>query len=182
MTQYQVQNNTELQNAIERLRLALEAIEAAEKKPSQAEVLEVLLARDEVKTALENISNPDTKEVDTVIQLDERLQKQAKVLARQGNISDWRASVNPDESSWWWFFQKVKKINSWDRLDWMWNLLTAGSLAVTASLFVTMGQALAVGGGFTWQQSFAGIAQGTGLLVIAQGSLTAKGQERVKAM
>jgi tetratricopeptide (TPR) repeat protein len=182
MTQYNVQPSSDLQNAIERYSQALTSVEAAAPKPSQAEILEVLLARDEVKNALETASNTDTKQVDTIIQLDKRLQKQAKVLARQGDLPAWRTSIKPDESAWWWFFHTVKKVNKWDRLDWVWNLLTAGSLAVTASLFITMAQALAVGGGLSWQQSFVGIAQGTGLLVIAQSSLTSKGQERVKTL
>ncbi|WP_071517735.1 tetratricopeptide repeat protein [Geitlerinema sp. PCC 9228] len=181
MTQYQAQSTTALPEAIARYTQALEALEADTSKPSPPTVLEVLLARDEVKNALEDTDKADPQDVNTIIQLDQRLQKQAKVISRRGDLPNWRNSLKPDESSWWWFFQTVKKVNQWDRLDWLWNLLTAGSLAVTASLFITIFQALSVGGGVTWQQSFAGIAQGTGLLVIAQSSLTSKGQERVKA-
>ncbi|MDB9314830.1 tetratricopeptide repeat protein [Spirulina sp. CS-785/01] len=180
MTKSQVSPTSELQSAIDRYSHALDSVEKKSPQPSESEILEVLLARDEVKSTLEGITDAETQQVETLIKLDDRLNKQARVIARCGNLPDWRKSVKPDDSAWWWFFQTRKKVNQWDRMDWLWNLLSAGCLAITASLFITIFRSLAVGGGITWQQSFAGIAQGTGLIVLAQSSLTSKGQERVQ--
>jgi tetratricopeptide (TPR) repeat protein len=171
---------TELERSLELYQEALEAIESAAPNISEEQALNVLLARDTIEELLPDKSQLSETEVIALIQLDERLHNQGKAIARSVKLAKLRQPLNPDEdSAWWWFFTSTKQIDPWDRLDWVWNLVTAGALALGGSyMFITL-QAFAVGGlGVT--EAFSTIAQASGIALLGKGALTSDGHKQVQ--
>ncbi len=114
-----------------------------------------------------------------LIELDQRLQQQAEAIAKAAPLDAWRKSRQPSEDAWWWYFQPGAEKEVWNRFDWLWNALTAVTLALTASLMVGIYQALSVGG-LSWLETLSTIAQGAGLALVGKGALTMAGQRQVR--
>ncbi|NES80644.1 MAG: tetratricopeptide repeat protein [Moorea sp. SIO2B7] len=178
-----VNSNTSLNldHALEGYDKALSVIEQIKSKSSEQQVLEVLVARDTVEIALTAETQPNIESIANLLALDERLKNQTEAIATSGKLEKWRESLHPPESAWWWFCQSAKKIDSWDRFDWLFNGLTAGMLAVSSSLIITILQALSVNG-LNWQETLTAIAQGAGVIAIGQGALSPQGNKNVKAV
>ena len=172
--------NVEPDVALERYAAAVSAIEGAAGLSAE-QALEALLARDALRALSPETPEP-TRHMAALIELDQRLQRQAGAIAKAAPLETWRQSRQPDEDAWWWFFQPPEADHgAWDRFDWVWNGLTAGALALAASFMMGIYQALSVGG-LSWKETFSTILQGAGLALIGQGALTATGQQKIKAM
>jgi tetratricopeptide (TPR) repeat protein len=166
---------------LKRYDMALSAIEAATPDFTAAQVLETLLARDALRTALADTQLEPCRHMAQLIELDRRLQQQAEAIAKAMPLEAWCNSRQPAEDAWWWLFQPQLEPESWNRFDWLWNGLTAGALALAASFMVGIYQALSVGG-LSWSETFSTIAQGAGLALVGQGALTTAGQQKVKTV
>jgi hypothetical protein len=157
----------------------LSILEVAAPHPNAAQVLETLLARDDLRIALRDTHSENAGHMARLIELDRRLQQQAVAIANAVPLGEWRSSRQPPEDAWWWFFQPHPEPDIWNHFDWVWNGLTAGALALAASFMMGIYQALSVGG-LSWRETFSTIAQGAGLALVGQGALTTTGQQKVK--
>ncbi|MCL1463903.1 hypothetical protein [Argonema galeatum] len=130
---------SELDRAMERYTKALSAIETANPKPSQQEILEVLVARDTVSATLSQNQNHSSETLVTLINLDTRLRQQADPMAAIGKLEEWRSSLYPPETAWWWFFQRHHKhLSVWEKYDWLWDTITVGCLLLTSSFMSSL--------------------------------------------
>ncbi|MEC4893581.1 MAG: tetratricopeptide repeat protein [Oscillatoria sp. PMC 1051.18] len=86
--------------AIDRYEKALVKLEEPP-QPSSAELLEVLLARDAVEVAESGQKQPPMERLAKIIALDDRLRKQAKVIADDNLLDEWKESLKPADN-WWW--------------------------------------------------------------------------------
>lgn len=129
MTDLNKNSASELDLAIVDYVTALNEFEQEAPK-SEGKTLNVLLARDAVAVALNSPTQSSATTIASLLQLDERLKAQAGAIAEAGKLEEWRSSLNPPESAWWWFFQPAKQVHSWDRFDDLWNGLSV--LCITA--------------------------------------------------
>ncbi|MBL1260688.1 MAG: tetratricopeptide repeat protein [Thiotrichaceae bacterium] len=164
----------------------LERVEKDRSKLKKDEVLSLLLARDEVEAAF-NVK-PDEKSIELLCLfdvdeklsgLDHRLKKLGDVIANTISLDKWCTRLQREEAAWWWQFKPARKVDAWDRVDWLWDALTLGTLALGASFMVSIISALSVGS-LTVTATLSTIAQIGGLAIVSQGALTKRGQEKVR--
>lgn len=170
-----------LEDAIAQYSTTLSVLEDPNYKPNLAEVLAILLARDEVQNALEK-SKASPESYAKLIELDRQLKSNKDRLNDDDKLAACRQSVQPPESAWWWYLaaptppgQKDRR----DRFDWAWNVLSGLCLVGATTFMVNTARAFS-SEGFDLAQTFGTVAQGAGLAVVAKGALTEKGHEQVK--
>ena len=154
---------------------------------SKEQILRLLLMRDAVEESLQEIEIASTEKraiaLTVLSDLDSCLKKQAHALVRDNKLADCRQSRRPPELAWWWWLEPyVPKFSGHklDRLDWLWNVLSASCLVGSASLLTITAQAFSAVGGLDLLQALSTISQATGLVLVASGTLTDKGQKLVK--
>ncbi|MEM6253026.1 MAG: hypothetical protein AAF821_08895 [Cyanobacteria bacterium P01_D01_bin.156] len=152
---------------------------------TKQQILRLLLVRDAVDSKLKSQKSiiQQAKVLARLSDLDDRLQRLAPHLVKEGRLADCRRSRQPDETAWWWWLEAYipePARHRLDRFDWLWNLLSAASLMLSASLVTITAQAFSVVGGFDLLQTFSTLSQATGLVVIAGGSLTQRGRKLIK--
>ncbi|HBK66810.1 MAG TPA: hypothetical protein DD000_25775, partial [Cyanobacteria bacterium UBA11166] len=149
-------------------------------KLSKRKIIEIFLSRDRI----ENLKTEEEFSVNQyalLIEWDERLKSFAKALAKQFPLADYRQSVNPPESSWWWFLDSFfpPEVHKKDRFDWLWYGLTLGCAVVATTFGTTTAQAFS-SEGFDILGTFSTVTQGVGVLLLAGGALTENGKETVE--
>ncbi len=164
----------------------LQRVEKSHPKMVKGDVLELLLARDELETTFNVRPDEDSDELLSLFDVDERLsaldfrlKKIGEKLANTISLDKWRVRLHREESAWWWHFKPTRHVGTWDRVDWLWDALTLGSLALGASFMVSIISALSVGS-LTVASTLSTIAQVGGLAIVSQGALTQRGQEKVR--
>ncbi len=171
---------------IEHYQFLLEQVEKSRAQLARKDVLSLLLARDEVEAAF-NVQ-PDEESDDLfclfdvdqrLSALDHRLKKIGELIADTISLDKWRIRLHREERAWWWQFTPTRKVDTWDRVDWLWDALTLGALALGASFMVSIISALSVGS-LTVAATLSTIAQIGGLAIVSQGALTKRGQEKVR--
>ncbi len=179
--------STELAAAIKRYEDALHVVEKNKARSDKSQILALLVARDELENLFTLKEKPDDKEFSQlftidqqVVELDIRLRRLEDVIASTISIDKWKLRLNrDDEKHWWWQFEPPRHVDTWDRLDWLWDMLTLGTLAVAASFMVSIISALSVGS-LTVASTLSTIAQVGGLAIVSQGALTENGQQKVR--
>ena len=154
---------------------------------SKQQILRLLLVRDTVEQNLQEIEIASSEEraiaLTVLSDLDSHLKKHAQALVKDDLLADCRQSRRPPETDWWWWLEPYCSKSSGhklDRLDWLWNILSASCLVGSASFLTITAQAFSSVGGFDLLQSLSTISQATGLVLVASGTLTDKGQQLVK--
>jgi tetratricopeptide (TPR) repeat protein len=150
-------------------------------------VLEVLLARNSVQTALE-----DSKSISTLIFLkleeqDARLRKHRTTIHRVVSDSNWCSLMNPPPEAWWWYLEPPtlfpcleKPHPILDKLDGLWKFFTIVTLAISITFIINTLQRI-LAGGSAITGIFAVMIQTT--LGLAGGSaLTNNGREVLESM
>jgi tetratricopeptide (TPR) repeat protein len=165
---------TSLDKVIGQFSEKLAIIEKSGLHSTQEHILQVLLARDAVQADLEAHRDILPHKAYLMLQLDNRLRKQASLITRLVNLDIWRATFRPPAVSWWWSFESV--IDRPDRFGWIWSSLTALLLTLAVSLFVDTSSRLLKGNPDT-VGTFAVISQGLLFLLTAGGVLTQSGRE-----
>ena len=117
--------------AIQKYEEILSQLETATSPAEQ--VLPVLLARDEVRDALQEVECPPISLLLYLSELDKRLREQQAIITGATDYSHWRDSFQPPDSSWWWYFS-TPIYHWWQSLDWLWNGLTLVFLTIAVSL------------------------------------------------
>ena len=154
---------------------------------SKPQILRLLLVRDGVERSLQEVEITSTEEraiaLAVLSDLDSCLKKQARDIVMDDKLADCRQSRRPPETHWWWWLESYAPKYSGhklDRLDWLWNVLSASCLVVSASLLTITAQAFSAVGGLDLLQALSTISQATGIVLVASGTLTDKGQKLVK--
>ena len=174
------QSNSRLDQAIADYAATLKVIEDAASSPSFDQIIEVLVARDAVENLRQTAKATTGKSLAQLIQLDQRLKAQGETLAQSVQLTDCRRSIQPPESAWWWRLEPAPaKYPWWSRFDWCWNLLTVGCLVVAGTFATNTAQAFSTSG-FDLLATFSTITQGAGLVLVAGGALTDRGQKVVE--
>ncbi|MCP4694565.1 MAG: hypothetical protein GY859_41430 [Desulfobacterales bacterium] len=176
----------ELNQKIDRYEESLTEVEKFKAKSPNTRplILELLIARDDIEQILREMNDVDKttfeklcKSDDKLIALDERLKKKGVMIADTVSLEKWRGRFSPPEYAWWWFFSP--SLPPWDRFDWVWNALTAGVLALTASYMYNIYSAIHVGNA-SITTTFSTIAQAAGLALIGGGALSDRGRKKVQ--
>ncbi|MDJ0733040.1 MAG: tetratricopeptide repeat protein [Nostocaceae cyanobacterium] len=144
---------------------------------SQKQILRILVARDRVQSALNDLSQTSDDQLLKVIELDNRLKQQAHKINQIAKLADWRNSLNIPVTSWWWFLQSPS--HPLDNFDWLWNALTVASLTASLSLVVDISTRF-LSGGTGFLSSFAVISQSLLTLLTAGSVLTKAGHKGVE--
>lgn len=74
--------------------------------PAKEQILDVLIARDAVQTALLTHSPPPRWSLLKVNELDNCLKGQSISIVQDINLADWRSLINPPPNNWWWFLDE----------------------------------------------------------------------------
>lgn len=167
-----------LEAAVESYAVTLAVLEsAATTHPSKQQILDVLKTRDEVYTVLTDKNQTNKEILIKIIELDNRLKKQAGLITQIVQLSDWRASLHPPAVAWWWFLEPPT--NRWDRLDWLWNALSITCITASISLVVDISSRFLTGTPDTFG-AFTITTQSVLTLLAAGGALTKAGQEAIE--
>lgn len=119
--------------------IALQQLEAIAPTYTEAEILEVLSARNTLRSVLAQQSGTyiPSATLHQVLDLDERLRSHAAAIAQYGDLEAWCESLEPADTAWWWRFQRPP--HPLERLDWLWSALTMACLTASVSILVALG-------------------------------------------
>lgn len=86
-------------------------------------------------------------DLNEIMHLDNHLRQYSIQLARTGHLEAWR-EICKKQKVWWWSFQKPTHV--FDRLDWLWKLLTVCFIIASLSLTVDLATRFWKGGADVW--------------------------------
>lgn len=93
-------------NAYENYSAKLSELEQAASDMTDEQILEVLIARNLVDEELAGKTREYPAEtLINLMNLDDRLKKQAELIHQKVSLNDWRTSMGPGTESWWWFLE-----------------------------------------------------------------------------
>jgi tetratricopeptide (TPR) repeat protein len=170
-----------LNNHLERYRVAIEHIHQGKvNELTLTDRLEPLLARDAIQLACADDARPTAQELEQILQLDRQLQNLANCIFCDADVYACRDQVRPGDSAWWWFLevQQPSPPAYLTTLDGLWKLGAAACLALAATFMTQTVQAFSTQG-FDVLGTMGAIAQGAGLAIVAQGTLTDNGKDRL---
>ncbi|TAD80647.1 MAG: hypothetical protein EA001_00295 [Oscillatoriales cyanobacterium] len=173
---------TALQQSIQAYDQALQQLWAAQ-DPAFRLILEVMRSRDRLQIDLADLVEVTSDDLEKVVQLDLQLQQNFSQLAGDHtSFEQAKNSFQPPESSWWWHLQfkpkAIAKKDLSDRFDWLWNLGTVACLVASTAFVTQTAKAFSTKGFDIWGITST-IAQGAGLVFVAGGALTDRGQKIV---
>jgi tetratricopeptide (TPR) repeat protein len=175
---------SQLEQALARYAAALTAFKEPTLPPTLEQVLSLMLARDSVQAALNQNSSASKEALSQLVQLDSILADSAEAITETGLLARARQSLNPPPSSWWWFLEalppKPKPQPRWAQYDWLWNLGTVACLVMSTSFLMQSARAFSAAQGFDFWGTLSTISQGAGVVLVAGGALTDKGQKVVE--
>ncbi|MBD2579293.1 hypothetical protein [Oscillatoria sp. FACHB-1406] len=175
----------ELEQALARYSAALTPFKAENFQPSIEQIIGLMSARDAVQTILEQERATEEAVLGELVQLDKVLSD----LGSEGIIhnelfAQARQSLNPGASAWWWFPEnfppKPQPQPRWAKYDWLWNLGTVACLVISTTFLTQTARAFSAAQGFDLWGTLSTISQGAGLVLVAGGALTDKGQKVVE--
>ncbi len=117
---------------------SLAALETAAHQATVDLALNVLVARDRVRLALQQRPPISSAELLQLQTLDERLRKQTGTICALLDLPAWRATVQPHPDAWWWFLQPPAQLHWSVRFSWVWNAAIVLWLIVTLFLIFDM--------------------------------------------
>lgn len=91
-----------IDDAIAAYEKALVALESASPDPSFEQIVAALIARDGVEKKRQMDQAPAGETYAKLIRLDDRLKEQRENILRDGNLEEWKTSVNALPAQWWW--------------------------------------------------------------------------------
>lgn len=148
-------------------------------KLSSRQVLQVLRSRDRLQNALARVSQLDDEFLAKLVDLDLKLKQKSDAIGNAEHLEQLRQSLQPPESSWWWYLDPpTKPLSLSDRFDWLWNVSTVVCLVLATSFATQTAKAFSTEG-FDFLGTLSTIAQGAGLAFVAGGALTDKGKQAV---
>jgi tetratricopeptide (TPR) repeat protein len=129
-------------NCYEHYLIALETATS----PREEQVLNVLAARDAVQQTLVEGATLSGAQWLKLNQLDESLKQQKDKITQTLDLEQWRETVQPSESAWWWYCD-LSKPSHWSlKSNWVFNGLNLALLTTAVSLVLDTSSKLLVGG------------------------------------
>jgi tetratricopeptide (TPR) repeat protein len=165
------------EESLQRYSQALAVLEEAQPTLSAQQVLAVLVARDQLATALQNKNSIHEDDLLKALQLDGRLKQQAERILVSVPLPEWRRTFFPPPDAWWWFLEP--QASHGDRFDWLWTALVVVCLTISLGLVADISSRFLSGGPDTWA-SMAVVGQSMLTLLAAGGALTIAGREGIK--
>lgn len=156
---------------------AINVIERKQPDLTDAQVLEVLMARDALQHLLENGIVGTGEDIAQLHRLDDQLQYLGPMIVDNADFEKLQMTLNRPSDYWWWKFEPPA--NAWERFDWVWNVATIVALALAASFMYNIYSAFSTGSA-TVATAFSMIIQLAGLAAIGSGAITKQGHERLK--
>jgi tetratricopeptide (TPR) repeat protein len=172
------------QDALEHLEAAVLKRGGREKVSCQQELLQVLLARDELARSIADQRPMDAATMGRIIELDGKLRDHAgkiSAVVAPSIFADCRASVRPPEGSWWWFLDSQEQEDR-GKLSTFLLILTSAFVVVAISLITDLSHRFLCGEG-DWLDIANAVVQpvltglGAVLTLLAGASLTGPGHE-----
>jgi tetratricopeptide (TPR) repeat protein len=167
-----------LAEAVSSYQAALESLPADRAEDAPARVMAALAARDTLARAITASPSSPAPVVQQVSQLDQRLRSSApriKSLVGSATLANWRESVQPQPSAWWWSLDALAPD---PRPSPLWSVLAALCITVSISLTAEIAQRfLSVGADFV--SVFSVLSQAV-LTLLAGSTFTAAGQQGVE--
>lgn len=141
-----------LESALAQYEQALNRLQS-KKGVRPEQVLEVLLARDRVQTAIEQESSFSTAHLIQLKALDQALKDQRTIITKTIRLKDWQHLTQHSETDWWWslespaLFSWLEQSHPWlESLDWLWKLLTIVTLTISATFILNTLRRVLAGG------------------------------------
>jgi Tfp pilus assembly protein PilF len=170
----------QLGEALKRYEAGVESLNTkdTEKKPSKEKILEMLLARDALQSALVEQGMHGSTNWDKVNELDNELRTLAGNAYPVSELPHWRTLVKDKdkEEAWWWFLPVTKQEGN---KDWLWNALSVTFLTISLGLVTNLGPRF-WGGGLDVFSSVGIVGQSVLTLLTAGGVLTKTGREGIE--
>jgi tetratricopeptide (TPR) repeat protein len=145
--------------------------------PTEAEILNILLARDRIQTALTETYLITDNILNILQELDNILRKKQATIAPI--IAQLRPDFNPDTKNWWWLLEVPKIDSSWHKYDLLANGASVTFLTISLGLIGEIGSRF-LSGGSDILGGFLISFQSILTLLAAGGVLTKTGQETGK--
>ncbi len=171
-----------LEIAIQHYAAKLDQLDSPETTVTETSIYETLLARDAVENLLPKRFEGQESCLPKLVELDQRLKAHNDLIGTTPNLKNWQDVLNPPETAWWWYVCPTPVVHIWDRLDWLWNMLTIGCLTMVGSLMINVTNGMSAGGAVQWPETFMTLLQGTGLALVAGGTLTSTGQSQIEKL
>ena len=174
-----------IKSALDDYATALGVLEASTAEPSPEKVLDVLIARDCLRLLVSKNSQISRQTLLTISQLDNSFKQLILQRRELEEMANWRDILSPPKEAWWWFLaappaaQPLSRLDSWSRLDWLWEALTVVMLIVNFSL-VTEFFTRFLEGGLDPLGAFAIITQSLVAALAAGGALTTTGRNFIE--
>lgn len=168
-----------LDSTLRQYEIALTNLEAAPSAPPEADILDVLIVRDRVQNAIAHAPLVADSQRVMLYRLDQRLRRQSNRIASGVALADWRESLSPPDSAWWWKFPQP--LDPRDRLDWLWDSFTLVFLTASLSLLVDISSKFFQNGPDLFG-SFAVISQSALALLAGGSALTQAGREATERL
>jgi tetratricopeptide (TPR) repeat protein len=168
-----------LDSTLRQYEAALTQLEAAPSPPTEAIILDVLIGRDQVQGAIAHTPLATNSQRVTLYKLDQRLRRQSNHIAQGVVLADWRESLNPPDSAWWWKFPQP--LDPRDRLDWLWSGLTLACLTASLSLLMDISSKFFESGPDLFG-SFTVVSQSVLTLLAGGSALTQTGREATETL
>ncbi|MEI6426870.1 MAG: tetratricopeptide repeat protein [Pseudanabaena sp. ELA607] len=127
--------------------------------------LNILSARDALQAELNDLSYLESETMVVISELDQCLYDKRSILLDKIDLAQWRYTVSPPESSWWWYLLPLVKTHGWDQFDWVWNLLSIIFLAGFAALMIQILPIMS-GNGISIFESFSLVGPGAMVTVV----------------
>lgn len=189
-----------LHQAVERYEASIAALEAAGDRLSAEQVLEVLVARDLIRSSINLKPRATVREVladmkawllhrkprssyqrwlRRVKYLDARLNQKAETINRAINLQDWQLLLHQPERDWLWLLQPPTEVPFRDRFDWLWQGLSIAFLTISLSLLTDIAMRFFEGGPDALG-AFAVIVPSVLGLLTGGGALTKTGKQAIE--
>jgi hypothetical protein len=164
-------------------------------EPTQTQTLKLLRSRDALEKALKKSASLPESISERIIKLDRELKEQRLVLAKGKQLLNWKKSLNPPSSNWWWDFKPTLFGDEDAPLSWkdrIWLLGALSCLLLAGSFVVNTTQVFQSGTGATGKdkagettrsdpaQNALVIFQGAGLVSLTASAVTQKGQKAIE--
>ena len=170
-------SDAEYQTRLERYQQSLDTLESKD-KPSTAEVLEVLLARDAIQ-AVPPQHRPPAPTLITLQELDQRLEAkncQAKITAQASELLPWQKRLHIAPDAWWWPSPQKPRQSWLAQQNWLWSMGSIIFLSASASLVLNTA-ARFWDGGIASAGTLPIVTQSVLTLIAGKGALTESGRQ-----
>jgi tetratricopeptide (TPR) repeat protein len=145
--------------------------------PTEAQILNILIARDRLQTSLTETTLIPDNILTTLQELDNTLKKKQAAIAPI--IAKLRPNFNPDTKTWWWLLEASKPDSEWEKWDWLCKGLSISFLTISLGLVGEISSRFLSGGPDTLGAILVSV-QGVLTLLTAGGALTKTEQEAGK--